>query len=344
MHQDLPGILLLVVALLAGVLGGACLVNLLIGSRIKALLPEADQRPEQNSLFNQPFSSSNYEIVRQRDEILTLRTKLADSGTQFDKVKQQCVQLEQQAARVPELEKELVALQARVQEAFGQSDLFVEGPKAAEREKEAARIAELEEQAARLPELEKLAAQVAQFEQQASRLAELEEKQKTDSTEMELLVKEITALREKLEASAADAEAAKKELASLREDLDSSAANQEEHKKSLEQLQSENTELATKHDQLVQEHEHLQQEHEAVNSKLVKLNVSLDAEREDKAETLALLERAKEQLAHTLQCLTGEVVHETPDTASPEVGADPGERPLVVTAKTNGRPVAVAKL
>ena len=323
----MQGLLPLVVALLVGIVGGAVVVNILIGSRIKALLPEA-QRTDNNSLFNQPFSSTNYEVVRQRDEIQALRTKLVDSSTQLDKAKQQCTHLEQQVARVPDLEKEIAELQARMQEATGQSDLFKQGPKAAEDEKEKARMAELEEQAARVPELEELAARVADFEQQAARVAELEEKERGDSVEMELLNKEIADLKEKLEAS---------------------TAKTEEQQKALTSLEAEKTELSTKHDELVKGHDQLLKEQEELNSKLVESNASLDTEREEKAEKLALLERAKEQLAHTLQCLAGEVVHENGEAASAEVCADPGILPgngnaLVVAAKADVRPVAVAKL
>ena len=321
------GLLPLIVALLVGIVGGAVVVNILIGSRIKALLPEA-QRPENNSLFNQPFSSTNYEIVRQRDEIQALRTKLVDSSTQLDKAKQQCTQLEQQAARVPEMEKEITELQARVQEASGQSDLFKQEAKAADNEKEDARLAELEKQAARVPELEELAARVADFERQATQLAEFAEKQKSDSAEMELLNKEIAGLKEKLEASTAKAE---------------------EQQKALTSLEAEKTELSTKHDELAKKHDQLLKEQEELNGKLAELNGSLDNEREEKAEKLALLERAKEQLAHTLQCLAGEVVHENGEAASAEVSADPGVLPgngnaLVVAAKADVRSVAVAKL
>ena len=324
----MQGLLLLVVALLVGIVGGAVVVNILIGSRIKALLPEAAQRSENNSLFSQPFSSSDYEVVRQRDEIQALRTKLVDSSTQLDKAKQQCAYLEQQVGRVPELEKEIAELQARMQEATGQSDLFKQGPKAAEAEKEKARMAELEEQAARVPELEELAARVADFEQQAARVAELQEKEKSDSVEMELLNKEIADLKEKLEAS---------------------TAKTEEQEKALASLEAEKTELSTKHDELVKEHDQLLKEQAELNGKLGEANRSLDTEREEKAEKLALLERAKEQLAHTLQCLAGEIVHENGEATSAEVSADPGVLPgngnaLVVAAKADVRPIAVAKL
>lgn len=324
----MQGLLLLVVALLVGIVGGAVVVNIVLGSRIKALLPETAQRQEPSSLFNQPFSSSNYEVVRQRDEIQALRTKLVDSSTQLDKAKQQCAQLEQQVARLPELEKEMGELQARVQDATGQSDLFKQGAKAAETEKEEARVAELEEQAARVPELEELAARVADFEQQATRVAELEEKQKTDSAEMELLNKEIATLKENLEAS---------------------TAKTEEQQKALESLEAEKAELSCEHDELVKEHDQLLKEQDELNANLAELTASIDTEREEKAEKLALLERAKEQLAHTLQCLTGEVVHENGEAELAEVGADPGVLPgngnvLVVAAKADVRPVAVAKL
>ncbi|HKD84964.1 MAG TPA: hypothetical protein VKB58_09475 [Terriglobales bacterium] len=323
----MQGLLPLIVALLVGIVGGAVVVNILVGSRIKALLPEA-QRSEQNSLFNQPFSSSNYEIVRQRDEIQALRTKLVDSSTQLDKAKQQCTHLEQQVAKVPDLEKEIAELQARMLEATGQTDLFKQETKAAEAEKEEARVAELEQQAARVPELEELAARVAEFEQQVARVSELEEQQKTDSAEMELLNKEIASLKEKLEASAAKAE---------------------EQQKAVESLEAAKNGLSTEHDELVKERDQLLKEQEELKGKMAELTASIDAEREEKAEKLALLERAKEQLAHTLQCLTGEVVHENGEADSAEMSSDPGVLPgngnvLVVAAKADVRPVAVAKL
>jgi len=95
----------------------------------------------------------------------------------------------------------------------------------------------------------------------------------------------------------------KREISDFREKWEASVGHIEEQQRAIDRIEAEKAELFSKRDQLLQEHEGLR-------ANLADLNGLLDAEREQTAEKLVLLEKAKEQLSNTFKWLASEMVKE----------------------------------
>jgi|SRR5271157_4234930 len=153
-----------------------------------------------------------------------------------------------------------------------------------------AQCAQLAERASRIPSLEgqvsslqvrleEESTRASTLAEQAARVPELQQSQRDASAEVQQLNRQIADLREKWGASESTVEA---------------------QRKAIEQFAGDKAELTAKHDQLLQEQGELR-------AKLTELSTVLASEREQAAENLAFLDRAKELLSDTFKSLASEI-------------------------------------
>ena len=113
MQQGLAGILPLVVALLMGIVGGAVLVNMLLGARIRSLLPDMSHSPavETMGLDKLAAPPDVREVAPERDQIQQLEAKLATSETQLKAAEEKRGEL---ADKVAQLEDKVAQSEEKV--------------------------------------------------------------------------------------------------------------------------------------------------------------------------------------------------------------------------------------
>src|ERR1035441_7247475 len=159
MQQELSGMILLAIALVLGVIGGATLASLLLKPRIRTAVAEATSDSQlEIARLTERVSSVSGETARQQGQIRELEAKLTECGVQLDSSKAQCAQLAERASRIPSPEGQVSSLQVRLEE-------------------ESMRASTLAEQAARV--------------------TELQQSQRDASAEIQELNKQIADLREK---------------------------------------------------------------------------------------------------------------------------------------------------
>jgi DNA recombination protein RmuC len=295
MQQGLAGILPLVVALLMGIVGGAVLVNMLIGARIRSMLPDITHANtvETMGLDKLAAPAEVHQVVPDRDQIQQLEAKLATSETQLKTSEEKRAEL---ADKVAQLEDKFAQSEERVAKLQETSS------------KPEAELSPTVDQDAKISVLQaEHASAISSMEKEISSLQERLQERSKESEERESALEEKVSLVAKLEQQQKDDSA---EIARLKQDAkdsrdkwEASVAQVEKQQKAIERIETEKSELFTKRDQMLQEHEGLR-------ANLSELNSLLDAERDHTTEKLVLLERAKEQLSNTFKCLASEMVEE----------------------------------
>ncbi len=153
--------------------------------------------------------------------------------------------------------------------------------------------AQLAERASRIPSLENQVSSLqTRFEEEGTRASTL--------AEQAALLPE---LRQSQQNALVEAQQLNEQFADLREKWGASESKVETQRKLIERGETERAELSAKRDQLLQEQEGLR-------TKLAELTTVLAAEREQVAEKLALLDKAKEQLADTFKSLANDILEE----------------------------------
>lgn len=295
MQQGLAGILPLVVALLMGIIGGGVLVNMLLGARIRALLTDTHNNSGVETIgLNKLAPPESHEGLTDQGQIKELRNKLTDTEAQLKSTEERCAQLEEKCAQLEDKSAQAEEKCATLQDSSGQS------------EEQSSKMSSLQEEISSLQSrLQEEETRVSTLSAQAVRVSELEQKEKDDSTEIERLKQEISDFEQKQKDDSAEIDRLKREISDFREKWEASVGHIEEQQKEIDRIEAEKAELFSKRDQLLQEHEGLR-------ANLTDLNGLLDAEREQTAEKLVLLEKAKEQLSNTFKCLASELVKEQP--------------------------------
>ena len=329
MQQGFAGILPLLVALLMGIVGGAVLVNMLLGARVRALITDTSGSSGVETMgLNKLVPAESHPVASEEGRLEELKTKLTATELQLKTTEDRCSILEEKCAQLEDKSAQAEEKCAKLNETPSQSaDTSDQSEETSSKisalqeeisslqtrlEQEEKRASTLSEEAARVPELEQKqkdnSTEVERLKsEQAARVSQLEQKQKDASAEIERLKKEQAAGVSELEQTqkdhSAETERLKKEISGLREKWEASVGHIEEQQKSIDRIEAEKAELFSKRDQLLQEHEGLR-------ANLADLNGLLDAEREQTAEKMVLLEKAKEQLSNTFKCLASEMVKE----------------------------------
>ncbi|HLI62005.1 MAG TPA: hypothetical protein VKV05_01305 [Terriglobales bacterium] len=284
----------LVVALLIGMVGGAALVNFLLGSRLRTLIQETTHGSEltkkdelitsvvpRDSHLPQaqlPVTAAAAAVVAGEpapdESDITKSHPLEDSAVSDE--------LASKGAEIARLQEELAAVQTKLAEASSELERVQE--QCTRLEEQAAKVSSLENELAVLQSRaqEDSSARESALSEQAARLSELEQGRKSDSLEIERLNQEVTEWREKWQAA---------------------AAHVEEQQKALERLEAETAELSATRNQFLEREDGLR-------TKLAELNALLDAERQHTSDKLALLEQARAQLSNGFKHLTPEMVEE----------------------------------
>jgi DNA recombination protein RmuC len=304
MQLGLAGILPLVVALLMGIVGGAVLVNMLLGARVRALITDTSGSSGVETMgLNKLVPAESHPIVPDQGPLTELQTKLSATEVQLKTTEERCSILEEKCAQLADKSAQAEEKCAKLQEPSG-------SPAAtpAQAEEQSSRISALQQEVSslqsRLQEEEKRASTLSE---EAARVPALEQKEKDNTAEIERLKAEKAARvleqEQKQKDDSAQIDRMTQEIAEFREKWQASVGRIEEQQKSIERIEAEKAELFSKRDQLLQEHEGLR-------ANLTDLNGLLDAERQHTAEKLVLLEKAKEQLSNTFKCLASEMVKE----------------------------------
>jgi len=153
--------------------------------------------------------------------------------------------------------------------------------------------AQLAERASRIPSLEN----------QVSSLQTRVEEEGTRASTLAEQAALLPELRQSQQNALVETQQLNKQLADLREKWGASESKVETQRKLIERGETERAELSAKRDQLLQEQEGLR-------TKLAELTTVLAAEREQATEKLALLDKAKEQLADTFKSLANDILEE----------------------------------
>ena len=255
MQQILP----LAVALLIGIVGGAVLVNILIGSRLRAIMPEPGDTRNVLALSRTTDAPGalTSEVAQKQQEINELREKLTSSDTEVETFKKRCAELEEKASKVSSLETELSALQKRMEEQAGS-------------EPGAPRLNDSQAESGAAPAVEALKKEVADLRAQAETLtAKTVEQQKSidalEAEKIELTDKAAQSIKnhEKLNGKQADAateiESLREQLAALREKAQASSERAAQQEKARQELEAEKAKMTAKLNELNLEFEVLKE-------------------------------------------------------------------------------------
>ena len=113
----------------------------------------------------------------------------------------------------------------------------------------------------------------------------------------------VPALEQAVESSTSEVERLRQEIADLREKVGSADSNLESQRQQLNRLNQENIDLKRLRDGL-------QTEQQSLSNKIAELTTSLEAERNQAEEKLALLVNAKEDLSNQFKALASEILEE----------------------------------
>ena len=190
--------------------------------------------------------------------------------------------------RVSSFNSEVSRQQAQIQELEAKL-----GESVAELNASKEQCAQLAERASRIPSLEN----------QVSSLQTRVEEEGTRASTLAEQAALLPELRQSQQNALVETQQLNKQLADLREKWGASESKVETQRKSIERGEAEKAELSARRDQLLQEQEGLR-------TKLAELTTILAAEREQTTEKLALLDKAKEQLADTFKSLANDILEE----------------------------------
>lgn len=190
--------------------------------------------------------------------------------------------------RVSSFNSEVFRQQAQIQELEAKL-----GESVAELNTSKEQCAQLAERASRIPSLEN----------QVSSLQTRVEEEGTRASTLAEQAALLPELRQSQQNALVETQQLNKQLADLREKWGASESKVETQRKSIERGEAEKAELSARRDQLLQEQEGLR-------TKLAELTTILAAEREQTTEKLALLDKAKEQLADTFKSLANDILEE----------------------------------
>lgn len=164
-------------------------------------------------------------------------------------------------------------------------------------------IAELNASKEQCAQLAERASRIPSLENQVSSLQTRVEEEGTRASTLAEQAALLPELRRSQQNALVETQQLNKQLADLREKWGASESKVETQRKSIERGEAEKAELSARRDQLLQEQEGLR-------TKLAELTTTLAAEREQTTEKLALLDKAKEQLADTFKSLANDILEE----------------------------------
>jgi len=293
MGQQPPQLIPLAISVLFGALLGAAVVWLLL--RKLAELARSQARSESQieiARLNERVSSVTEELSQHRTRLNESETKATDLRNELDATRDERTRLQERASRVSTLEAQLAEyvsqLNSRQEENTRIATQLAERTHALESLE--GRLTELgAEHKAGLGALEALRSRLQEETNRSATLAEQSAR--------------LPELEKALDAATAENKQLNQQVADLRQQLGSSESTLAAQQGQITRLQSESSELATKCDQLLAEQQRL-------GSHLAELTTTLDAERKQGAEKLALLNEAEQKFSASFESLANKILEE----------------------------------
>jgi DNA recombination protein RmuC len=293
MGQQPPQLIPLAISVLLGALLGAAVVWLLLRKLAEMARSQAKSESQTEIVrLNERVSSVTEDLSQHRTRLSESETKATDLRNHLDAMRDERTRLEERASRVPTLEAQLA-------EYVSQLNL---------RQEENTRIAtQLAERTHALESLEgRLTASEAQHKADLEALETLRSLLQEETNRSATLAEQSARLPEvgkALNAATAEKQQLNQQVADLRQELGRSESTLAAQQGQITRMESESSELATKCDQLLAEQQRL-------GSHLAELTTTLDAERKQGAEKLALLNEAEQKFSASFESLANKILEE----------------------------------
>ncbi|MGO8786418.1 MAG: DNA recombination protein RmuC [Terriglobia bacterium] len=293
MGQQLPQLIPLAISVLFGALLGAAAVWLLL--RKLAGVARSQVRSENQAeivRLNERISSVSEDLNQHRARLNESEAKATEVRSQLDVMRDERTRLQERATRVPTLEGQVTEyaaqLSARQEENTRIATQLAERTHAVESLEE--RLAALE--AKHKADLDLLETLRSRLQEETNRSATLAE-QSARLPEMEKALSAATAEKQQLNQQVAD----------LRQQLGSAESTLTGQHGRIARLESESSELAAKCEKLVAEQQRL-------TTQIAELTTTLEAERTQGAEKLALLTEAEQKFSASFESLANKILEE----------------------------------
>ena len=293
MEQQFSQIIPFAISVLFGALLGGAVVWLLLRklAEIARSQAKSDSQTEIARL-NERVSSVTEDLSLHRTRLNESETKATELRNQLDDMRDERTRLEERASRVPTLEAQLAEfvsqLNSRQQENTRIATQLAERTLALESSE--GRLTALEaEHKADLDALETLRSRLQEETNRSATLAE----QSARLPEVEKALNAATSEKQQLNQQVAD----------LRQQLGSSESTLAGQRGQITRLESELSGLEAEYDQLVADQQRL-------STNLAELTTTLEAERKQSAEKLALLNEAEQKFSASFESLANKILEE----------------------------------
>lgn len=293
MGQQLPQLIALAVSVLFGALLGAAVVWLLLRKLAEMARSQAKSESQAEiARLTERVSGITEELSQQRTGLNESEAKATELRSQLDVMRDERTRLQERATRVPTLE-------AHLAEHAGQLS---------SRQEENTRIAtQLAERTHALESLEgRLAALEAEHKTSLEALEILRSRIQEETNRSATLAEQSARLPEMekaLVAAAAEKQQLNQQVADLRQHLGSAESTLAGQQRQIARLESESVELAVKGEQFVAEQQRLM-------TQLAELTTTLEAERKQGAEKLALPSEAEQKFSASFDSLANKILEE----------------------------------
>jgi DNA recombination protein RmuC len=152
-------------------------------------------------------------------------------------------------------------------------------------------------------EAQRLRGELAQWERQGEEVRRQLEASRNDAARLAERASRVPVLEQELRAAIAGSEEQNRQIAALRQKLGGAQSTMESQLQDITRLTNESVALAARRDQLLAELHRLA-------NQLTEISTTLEAERTQNDEKLALLNEAREQLTHQFKALAAEILEE----------------------------------
>jgi len=293
MGQQPTQLISLAISVLFGALLGAAVVWLLLRKLAEMARSQAKSESQTEiARLNERVFSVTEDLSQHRTRQTESETKATELRGQLDVMRDERTRLQERATRVPTLEAQLAEYVSQLNS----------------RQEENTRIAtQLAERTLALESLEgRLTALEAEHKADLDALETLRSRLQEETNRSATLAEQSARLPEvekALNAATAEKQQLNQQVADLRQQLGSSESTLAGQQGQITSLESESSQLATKCDQLLAEQQRLR-------THLAELTTTLDAERKQSAEKLALLNEAEQKFSASFESLANKILEE----------------------------------
>jgi DNA recombination protein RmuC len=293
MGQQSSQLVPLAICVLFGAVLGGVFVWLILRRLSQLARSEAKSESQTEIVrLNERVSSVTEDLGQHRTRLNESEAKAAELRSQLDVMRDERTRLQERATRVPVLEAQIADYASQM----------------SSRQEENTRLAtQLAERTHALESLEGRVAALeaehkADFEALEALRSRLQEETNRSATLAEQSAR-LPELEEALNAATAENKQLNQQIADLRQQLGMSESTLAGQQGQIAHLQSEVSELATKCEQLVAERQRL-------TTQLAELTTTLEAERRQGAEKLALLSEAEQKFSASFESLANKILEE----------------------------------